>query len=368
VRALPEGTPVFACEPILEIAAPLPEAQLVESFLMSQVHVQTLAASKAARVVTAAGGRLVTDFGLRRMQGADAAMKGGRAFRIAGVEATSNVLAGSVYGIPVGGTMAHSYVQAHASEYEAFRAFVASQPDTVLLVDTYDTLGGVRQVIRLARELGEAFRVRAVRLDSGDLLVLAKAVRRLLDEAGLERVQIVASGGLDEDEIARLLAAGAPIDGFGVGSRMAVSADAPYLDLAYKLVEYAGRGRVKLSPGKATLPRRKQVFRLSSGAEDVGDVLGLASEDPGAVGGEVGEGLEARALLVPVMRDGRRLAAGRETLAAAGERAREAVSRLPAPVRELGPADPPYAVRTSRSLARAARGAEREMLTARPSR
>jgi nicotinate phosphoribosyltransferase len=226
----------------------------------------------------------------------------------------------------------------------------------------------VRQVIRLARELGEAFRVRAVRLDSGDLLVLAKAVRRLLDEAGLERVQIVASGGLDEDEIARLLAAGAPIDGFGVGSRMAVSADAPYLDLAYKLVEYAGGGRIKLSPGKATLPGRKQVFRLSRGGEDVADVLGLAGEDPHEAAREVEEGLEARSVLVPVMRHGRRLAAGKDTLAIARERAREAVSRLPAPVRELGPADPPYAVRTSRALARAARGAEREMLTARPSR
>jgi nicotinate phosphoribosyltransferase len=353
VRAVPEGTPVFGGEPILEVAAPLPEAQLVETFIMNQVHFQTLAASKASRVVTAAAGRAVVDFGLRRMHGTDAGMKAARAFHVAGVEATSNVLAGGVYGIPVSGTMAHSYVQAHAGEYEAFRAFVASQPDTVLLVDTYDTLQGVRNVIRLAHELGADFRVRAVRLDSGDLSELARTSRRMLDDGGLESVQIFASGGLDEDEIARLVERGAPIDGFGVGAGMGVSADAPYLDCAYKLVEYAGRGRFKLSPGKETLPGRKQVFRLSRGEEDMGDVVGLAGEKASEVADERGPGLEGRALLVPVMEEGRRLPSGTVTLEDSRRLARASLERLPERIRSLRPSDPPYEVGFSSRLERA---------------
>jgi len=198
VRAVREGTPLFANEPILEISAPLPEAQLVETFLMNQIHLQTTLASKAARVVLAAGGRAVVDFGLRRIHGADAGLKAARAFHIAGVAATSNVLAGKVYGVPIGGTMAHSYIQEHDSEMDAFRAFTRLYPDTVLLVDTYDTLEGVRRVVELAREVGEEFRVRAVRLDSGDLAKLAIAARKILDDGGLEEVEIFASGGLDE--------------------------------------------------------------------------------------------------------------------------------------------------------------------------
>ena len=198
VRAVPEGTPVFANEPILEVTAPIAEAQLVETFVMNQVHLQTMLASKASRVVHAAAGRPVVDFGLRRMHGADAGLKSARAFYVAGVSSTSNVLAGLVYDMPIAGTMAHSYIQAHDDELEAFRAFVRGYPETVLLVDTYDTLEGVRKITFLARELGDDFGVRAIRLDSGDMLALSVASRKILDEAGLERVGIFASGSLDE--------------------------------------------------------------------------------------------------------------------------------------------------------------------------
>ncbi|MGH7960346.1 MAG: nicotinate phosphoribosyltransferase, partial [Candidatus Binatia bacterium] len=231
VYAMPEGTPVFANEPIMEIVAPLPQAQLVETFVMNQIHLATLLASKAARVVTAAQGRTVVDFGSRRMHGTDAAIKAARAFYIAGVTATSNVLAGKTYEVPVAGTMAHSFIQVYEDEAAAFRAFTRLYPDTVLLVDTYDTLAGVQKVIALAQALGDAFKVRAVRLDSGDLADLAFKARAMLDGAGLQRVEIFASGSLDEKVIARLVAKGAPMNGFGVGTAMGVSADAPDLDI-----------------------------------------------------------------------------------------------------------------------------------------
>ncbi len=335
VWAVPEGTPVFANEPIVEVVAPLPEAQLVETFLLNQISFQTLVASKAARVVTAAGGRGVTEFGLRRLHGTDAGMKAARACFIAGVGATSNVLAGAVYGIPVTGTMAHSYVEAHDSELDAFRAFVSLYPDSILLVDTYDTLRGVENVVRLARELGEAFRVRAVRLDSGDLAGLAVEARRRLDDAGLEGVEIFASGSLDEYCVQRLIASGAPINGFGVGTRMGVSADQPSLDTAYKLVGYAGRPRMKLSTDKSNLPGRKQVFRT-----DTHDVIALHDE-PG----------DGQALLLKVMEEGRRLPAGTRTLPQIAEHARAEAQRLPAALRRLEPADPPYRVDLSPGLA-----------------
>jgi nicotinate phosphoribosyltransferase len=353
VRAVPEGTPVFADEPILEVRASLPEAQIVETFLMNQLHLQTVLASKGARVVAAASGRRVVDFGLRRMHGSDAGLKSARAFHIAGVAATSNVLAGQVYGIPVVGTMAHSYVQAHDSEDAAFRAFVDLYPETVLLVDTYDTLAGVRRVVALAEELGDAFRVRAIRLDSGDLAELAAAARGILDAAGLERVEIFATGGLDEERIAGLVAAGAPIDGFGVGTRMGVSADAPSLDMVYKLAEYAGSGRLKLSAGKAILPGSKQVFRVEEDGVAVRDVIARAEESgPG------------RPLLRPVMRGGRRVEAEagagtgrhpeRGTGASLDDARRHAaleLGKLPARIRSLEPADPPYPVSVSEALA-----------------
>jgi nicotinate phosphoribosyltransferase len=338
VDAVPEGTPVFANEPILEVAAPIGEAQLIEAFVMNQIHLQTVLASKALRIIMAAAGRQVVDFGLRRMHGIDAGMKAARAFHIAGVQATSNVAAGQAYGVRIAGTMAHSYIQAHDNEYEAFRAFARLYPDTVLLVDTYDTLAGIGKVIELAKELGRDFRVTAVRLDSGDLLDLSNRARRLLDEAGLRHVGIFASSSLDESAIAALVAAGAPVDGFGVGAEMGISPDAPSLDIVYKLVEYSGRGRVKLSPGKAILPGRKQIFRIERDGLAEYDVVARHDETPCG-----------RALLQQVMKDGARLPDGRKTLADACARRTMELDRLPAPLRSIQPAS--YRVEVSASLA-----------------
>lgn len=339
VRAVPEGTPVFANEPILEIRAPIAQAQLVETFVTNQIHLQTLLASKAARVVLAAQGRAVVDFGARRMHGVDAALKAARAFYIAGVVSTSNVLAGQRYGLPVAGTMAHSYVQAHDDERDAFRAFAETYADTTLLVDTYDTLEGVRHVIALARELGEAFKVAAVRLDSGDLADLARQSRKLLDAAGLERVKIFASGGLDEHAVAKLVE-DAPVDAFGVGTSMGVSADKPDLDIVYKLAEYAGRGRLKLATDKPVLPGAKQVFRFERDGETVRDVIARA-----------GEQSDGRPLLECVMRGGKRVESTRRTLAQARDHARAEIERLPASLRALEQAAHAYPVEVSASLA-----------------
>lgn len=341
-HAVPEGTPVFGEEPLLEVLAPLPEAQLVETALINLLHLQTLAASKAARVVEAARGRPVVDFGVRRMHGEDAGLKVARAAYVAGVSATSHLLAGQRYGIPVSGTMAHSYIQAHDDELAAFRAYAHRYPETTLLVDTYDTLEGVRKVVALARELGPDFRVRAVRLDSGDLLALSLGARELLDAAGLEHVQIFASGGLDEDEVERLLAHHSPIDAFGVGTAMGVSADAPSLDMAYKLVEYAGLGRLKLSTGKVLLPERKQVFRQEEDGVARRDVL--ARHD---------EALPGRPLLRQVMHAGRRLEDASPSLEALRAHAREELARLPLEVTRLEPARPAYPVHVSPGLSEA---------------
>lgn len=340
VYGVPEGTPVFANEPLVEVEAPIAEAQLVEAVVMNQIHLQTVLASKAARVVEAARGRQVVDFGLRRMHGTDAGLKAARAFHIAGVDATSNVAAGQAYGVRVAGTLAHSYIQAHDDEYEAFRAFARLYPDTILLVDTYDTLAGVRKVVDLARELGPQFRVSGVRLDSGDLGALAFESRRILDDAGLRHVTIFASGGLNEDEIARLVADGAPIDGFGVGTDMGVSRDAPGLDIAYKLVEYAGRARTKLSTGKALLPGRKQIFRVERDGIADHDVLGRHDEVPCG-----------RPLLQRVMAGGLRCAGEGVALDEARARAKGELGRLPPRVRGLAPASPPYLVELSPALA-----------------
>ncbi len=349
VYALPEGTVAFPLAPLVEVVAPLPEAQLVETLLINQVHFQTLMASKAARVVQAARGATIVDFGTRRAHGMDSAIKGARAFHVAGVAATSNVLAGKIYGMPVRGTMAHSYIQAHDDELEAFRQFVSLYPDTVLLIDTYDTLAGVRNVVRLAHELGSAFKVRAIRLDSGDLATLAHAARRILDEAGLHRVEIFSSNNLDEYAISGLVSQDAPIDGFGVGTRMSVSSDAPTIDCAYKLVSYGGRGRMKLSAGKPSLPGRKQVYRFQEGGTMVRDFIALADEN-------VREGTP---LLVPVMRGGKRLRAGCSDLAAARKRAEQQRQALPPRLHALEKKDPPYPVEVSAALA-----AERERLRA----
>ncbi len=340
VDAMPEGTVAFALEPLVRITAPVAQAQYVETMAMNQVHLQTLLASKAARVVLAADGRGVVDFGLRRVHGAEAGLRGARAFWIAGVQATSNVLAGQVHGIPITGTMAHSFVQSHDDELEAFRAFTRVYPETVLLVDTYDTLDGVDLVIRLARELGDGFAVRGIRLDSGDLAALARAARARLDRAGLQQVQIFASGGLDEYRIRQLLKDGAPIDAFGVGTNMVTSADQPSLDAAYKLAELGGRGRLKLSSNKDTWPGVKQVWRrYDASGRPMGDVVG-----------EAGETADGEPLLVPMMRGGRRLEAGREPLSVCRERAARQLERLPERLRALDPADPPYPVTISDGL------------------
>jgi nicotinate phosphoribosyltransferase len=345
VYAMPEGTPVFPDEPILEVVAPIGEAQLVETYLLNQITFQTGLASKAARVVHAAQrdgtDRAVADFGMRRMHGTDAAMKAARACYIAGVDSTSNVLAGQTYGLPVTGTMAHSYIEAHDREVDAFKRFAELYPETTLLVDTYDTLDGVRKVIDLAEEWGEAFRVQALRLDSGDLAALAHQARQLLDDAGLEDVQLFASSGLDEHKITDLLDRGAPIDGFGVGTRMGTMADQPYLDSAYKLAGYAGTPRMKLSKAKSNLPGRKQVTRQF--AEGTADQDVIAAHD---------EVVDGEPLLQCVMKDGARTDAGQpRSLDAVRAHAAEQQDRLPDRLRALSDAHPPYAVALSDQLA-----------------
>lgn len=341
VWAVPEGTAVFRNEPILRVTGPIFEAQLLETLVMNQVHLQTLIASKAARIVLAAAGRAgLVDFGLRRMHGLDAGMMGARGLWIAGFDGTSNVAAGKLLGIPIAGTMAHSFVQCHTSEEQAFRDFLDAYPETVLLVDTYDTERGVDRVVELARELGGDFRARGIRLDSGDLVELARSSRRKLDEAGLDGVKIFASGNLDEHRVAELLGRGAPIDAFGVGTRLGTSQDEPNLDIVYKLAQLDDRPLLKLSTDKATLPGVKQVWRRSDGDGRFDrDVIGLAEED------QVGE-----PLLRPVMRDGRRLEDAREDLDTIRRRAADQLRRLPDRIRSLEPADPPYPVDVSGRL------------------
>ncbi|HLV67334.1 MAG TPA: nicotinate phosphoribosyltransferase [Polyangiaceae bacterium] len=337
VDAVPEGTLVFPDEPLLRVVAPIPEAQLVETRLINILHFQTLLASKAARTVLAAPGKQLVDFGSRRAHGLEAGVLCARAAFIAGFAGTSNLLAGRRFGIPVYGTMAHSFVQAHDDELEAFRLFTRANPNTVLLLDTYDTERAAHGVVRLVREEGLA--IRGVRIDSGDLGAHAHAVRRILDAAGLEQCSIFASGGLDEDELVRLAASDAPIDGFGVGTRLDTSADAPYLDCAYKLQEYGGRPRRKRSEGKATWPGQKQVFRKR--AAD-----GLLVEDVVTL---VGDSQPGEPLLVPVMRGGRRLGAA-EPLAMIRARAEAQIQSLPERLRMLETVPEPYPVRISERL------------------
>ena len=340
VWAVPDGTPVFPAEPIVEVTAPAPEAQIMETWVMNQVHAQTVLATKAARIVTAANGRATLDFGLRRIHGADNGLKAARAFHVAGVTATSNVLAGHIYDLPISGTMAHSYIQAHDSEMEAFRAFAKEFPETVLLVDTYDTINGVKKVIKLAEELGDEFKVRGIRLDSGDLGDLAKQSRKLLDEAGLDDLKIFASGGLDEFAIEELVGDGAPVDGFGIGTAMGISPDAPDLDIAYKLVEYGGEGRMKLSTGKQTLPGAKQVFRQYEDDKAKRDVLGRRDDD-----------VDGQPLLKPFLRNGKRVVEA-EHADVARERAEREIAALPETIRSIHSAKSAYSVALSPALER----------------
>jgi nicotinate phosphoribosyltransferase len=326
VDAMPEGTVFFENEPIIRVIAPLPQAQLVESRLINILHFQSLIASKAARMVLAAPGRQLVDFGLRRAHGAEAGLMAARASYLAGFAGTATVLAQKEFGIPIFGTMAHSFIQAHDDETSAFSAFAHSRPDNlVLLIDTYDTEAAARKVVRLAPRLKEAgITVRAVRLDSGDLIVLSKRVRRILDDGGLRDVTIFASGGLDEDELAGMMQANAPIDGFGVGTSLTTSSDVPALDCAYKLQEYAGLARRKRSAGKATWPGRKQVWRsFGDDGRMAGDVLALHDDrQPG------------EPLLIPVMRNGRRFGAP-PTLDDIRNKAARGLAQLPEPQRRL---------------------------------
>ena len=299
VRAIPEGRLYFAAEPVLEISGPIIEAQLVETFVINQVNLQTLLATKAARCVWAAQGRPVTDFGARRTQGADAALKMARCGYIAGFQSTSNVMAASLYGIPPAGTMAHSFISSFTSELEAFRAYAQTFPDrAVLLIDTYDTLEGARKAAVVARELAaEGHKLVAVRLDSGDFDDLSRKVREILDDSGLPYVKILASGGLDEYQLESLVHGGAPIDIFGLGTRVGVSDDAPWSDMAYKLVCYDGRPVMKLSTDKVYRPGAKQVFRFNDREGMFSrDVIGLETEQPAA----------GDPLLEPVMDQGKR--------------------------------------------------------------
>ncbi len=260
IHCLPEGTPVFAQEPFLEVEAPVIEAQLLESLVMNYVHLETLLASKAARMVAAAGDRPVIDFGMRRMHGLDAAYRGVRAYKIAGLAGTSHVLAGQDFDLPVRGTMAHSFIQAYDNELTAFRTYAALYPGTTLLVDTYDTRRALDRIIQWLAADAKAH-ISGIRLDSGDLAEQARYCRQRLDEAGFEHIRILASGGLDEYAIEQIVRTGAPIDGFGVGTALGSVSDSPTLDLAYKLTEYEGEPRMKHSPGKQSFPGAKQVFR-----------------------------------------------------------------------------------------------------------
>lgn len=343
VWAVPEGRVVLADEPLLEVTAPIAQAQLVETFLLNQMTYQTAVATKAVRCRLAAPEVDLVDFALRRTQGVEAGMAVARLTAMAGFVGTSNVEAARRFGLRASGTMAHSYIEAFASEAAAFDAFIEDLPGrTTLLVDTYDTIEGVRRAI-------EAFHRRrppgplAIRLDSGDLAGLAREARRMLDAAGLSQVRILVSGGLDEFALADLIAAGAPIDAAGVGTKLGVSADAPSLDTAYKLVEYDGRPVRKLSPGKATLPGRKQAWRLKGsnllGASVGADVLGLRDE-PGPAGSEP--------LLVPVMTSGRRMLA-EEPIDVLRRRCADDVAALPVTARRIRDPVAPQ-VRTSDRL------------------
>lgn len=332
VHAMSEGTIAFAGEPLLRITAPLIEAQLVESRVLNLIHYQTMVASKAARCVLAAHGRGLVDFGMRRAHGAEAALLAARASFLAGFDATATVVAGQAYGIPVRGTIAHSFVQAHDDEVSALRHAAESlRPTATLLIDTYDTVRAAHRVVRLVRELlaaHGAHSIRAVRIDSGDLITLSRSVREILDAGGCEDVQIVASGNVDEGRIAECVQRGAPIDSYGVGTRVAVSEDAASLDIAYKLQEYAGRARRKRSPGKPTWPGRKQVWREFD-ADGVMrcDRITLESERaPGAP------------LLAEVMAQGCRLSPA-VPLTRARNSCREQLQQLPVALRALCPAD-----------------------------
>ncbi len=351
VHAMPEGTAFFPGEPVLRITAPLPEAQLAETRLINLLHFQTLIASKAARHVLLAQGKLLVDFGLRRAHGAEAGLLAARASYIAGYGGTATVQAGELFDIPLYGTMAHSFIEAFDDEAEAFGAFAQSRPQRlVLLIDTYDTEAAARKVVVLAKRLeAQGIAISAVRIDSGDLIALSKSVRRIFDEGGLPGVGIFASGGLDEEELIAFRESGAPIGGFGVGTSLTTSSDRPALDCAYKLQEYDGLPRRKHSAGKATWPGRKQVWRhYGPDGRMAGDVLSLESDAQ-----------EGEALLKPVMKAGQRISAA-PPLAEIREHARHNLECLPEPLRRLEPGAS-YPVRIAEPLEQLARETDRRL-------
>jgi len=340
VRAIPEGELVFPDEPILQVTAPLVEAQIVETFLLNCIGYQTMIATKAARVATACGDRSFVDFSPRRDHGTDAALKTARASYIGGAAGSSLVLGGQTYGVELSGTMAHSYVMRFENEADAFLTYARDFPGrAIFLIDTFDTVRAAHTVVEVAAKLEPELQPRGVRLDSGDIDSLSRSVRSILDEGGLKDVRIFASGDLDEYRIEQLVSSGAPIDAFGVGTQLGTSGDAPHVPVVYKLVEDATGPKVKLSSDKVTLPGRKQVFRRAEGGVLHSDVLGLEDE---AVP-------DARAVLQPVMRDGGRVAES-EPLDALRDRCRQSVGALPARLRALEPDPPPYEVRTSPGL------------------
>jgi nicotinate phosphoribosyltransferase len=345
VHAMAEGTVFFANEPILRVTAPIAEAQLVESRLINLLHFQTLIASKAARSVLMAPDKLLVDFGLRRAHGSEAGLFAARASYLAGFAGSATVLAAPLYGVPVYGTMAHSFVQAHDDETAAFDHFAHALPQNViLLIDTYDTEAAAEKVVGLAPALArDGIKVKGVRLDSGDLADHAFKVRRILDAGGLREATIFASGSVDEYMIERLSKKQAPIDGFGIGTHMDTSADAPYLDCAYKLVEYAGKARRKRSEGKVLLPGRKQVFRRY-------DAHGRMGGDVLSVEGDVVEG---EPLVQIVMQGGRRVSAS-EALVETRRRALNQLDRLPVALKGLE-RGPDYQVTVSEALKKLAR-------------
>jgi nicotinate phosphoribosyltransferase len=335
VHAIPEGSVCFANEPLIRITAALPQAQLVETRLINILHYQTLIASKAARMVLAAPGKILSDFGLRTAHGAEAGLYSARASYLAGFAGAANVLAGERYGVPIVGTMAHSFVQVHDDEMTAFEDFARARSEgVILLIDTYDTEQGARKVVELAPRLkADGISISGVRIDSGDLTESARNVRAILDAGGLKDVVILVSGGITEDILQSMMKAGAPIDGFGIGVNLAASVDVPALDCAYKLQEYADKPKRKLSEGKATWPGRKQVWRAyGSDGRMSGDILSLETDkQPGET------------LIVPVMRSGKRLAPS-PTLAQIRERAARDLARLPEALRKLEPADYPVKI------------------------
>lgn len=347
VHAMPEGTVCFPDEPILQVVAPIREAQLVESRLINLLQFQTMIASKAARSVLAAPGKLLVDFGMRRAHGAEAGLLSARASYLAGFSGTATVLAGMRWGIPLYGTMAHSFIQAHRDESEAFAHFARAHPENcTLLIDTYDTEAAAARLIPLAQRLSEeGIRIQAVRIDSGDLGEHARRVRRILDDGGLAEVNIFASSSLDEYKL-RELVASAPIDGFGVGTRMNTSADKPYLDCAYKLQEYAGEPRRKRSEGKATWPGRKQVYRNANAA-------GRFAEDRLTTADDVQPGVP---LLSRIMQEGRRMGPLPDLAAIRGYAATQ-LAALPEYLRSLDPA-PAYPVTISERLRALARSVD----------